>query len=269
MAGGTPSVTGNAPVAASPGPFPRRVRWVLIRGLSAVVTGTVVLGVGGRLVMLASRLLHPDAVGRLTENGNRIGEVTLSGTVALVVFGGLASGVMAGVIWALVASWMPRHWWVVGPATVALGVPALIDADNRDFAILDPPGVDVLLLLGLLFAFGAALHAVDAALTRRLAPAAGDLGTALQAGLVLLVAPILIPVFGSFFSREFCFCEDPPWLLGSFLVVTAAASVWWWVAELRGAEEPPPAARRLGVVALAAAVTAGVVHAATEVAAIL
>ncbi len=43
------------------------------------------------MVMLASRLIHPDAVGRITENGNRIGEFTLEGTIGLILFGCRAS----------------------------------------------------------------------------------------------------------------------------------------------------------------------------------
>lgn len=232
----------------------RRVRWLLVRGLSAAIVGLLVLGVGGRLVMLGSRLLHPDAVGRLTENGNRVGEVTLDGTIELLVFGGLLSGLAAGVVWALTAEWLPRRWWVVGSATLALGGPSLIDPDNRDFQILDPPTLDLVLLLGLLFGFGVALLAVDNVLTRRMAPAAGDLGTVLQALLVLGAAALVIPVFGSFFSREFCFCDDPPWWTGTFLVLAAVASVWWWVAELAGRENHRPRAALLGHVAVAAAI---------------
>ncbi|MEA1902973.1 MAG: hypothetical protein U9N56_05540 [Actinomycetota bacterium] len=85
-----------------------RVRWVAVRGLASAVAGLLVLGVGGRLVMLASRLLHPDAAGRITENGARIGEFTVEGTIELILFGGLLSGVFAGVIWVLVKEWIPQ-----------------------------------------------------------------------------------------------------------------------------------------------------------------
>ena len=237
----------------------RRVRWLLIRGLSAAIVGLLVLGAGGRLAMLGSRLLHPDAVGRLTENGNRVGEVTLGGTVELLVFGGLLSGLAAGVVWALTAEWLPRRWWVVGAATTALGAPSLIDPGNRDFQILDPPIVDLVLLVGLLFGFGVVLLAVDDLLTRRMAPAAGDLGTVLQALLVLAAAPLAIPVFGGFFTRGFCFCASPPWWTGTFLVLAALASVWWWVAELAGRARHRPRAALLGHASVAAAISVATV----------
>lgn len=251
------------------GALKRRVRWLLIRGLSAAIVGLLVLGVGGRLLMLGSRLLHPDAVGRLTENGNRVGEVTLGGTVELLVFGGLLSGLAAGVVWALTAEWLPRRWWVVGTATMAVGAPSLIDPDNRDFLILDPPTLDLALLLGLLFGFGVALLAVDNLLTRRMAPTAGDLGTVLQALLVLNASALAIPVFGGFFSREFCFCDQPPWWTGTFLVFAAVASVWWWVAELAGRDDHRPRAALLGHVSVAAAIGVAMVDLALDVVEIL
>ena len=56
-------------------------------GISGVAAGIVVSGLGGRLVMRIAALLHPDAVGALTENGNRIGDITVGGTLSLVLFG--------------------------------------------------------------------------------------------------------------------------------------------------------------------------------------
>ncbi|HEY5651539.1 MAG TPA: hypothetical protein VIW46_08840, partial [Acidimicrobiia bacterium] len=59
--------------------------------------------------MFISRVLHPDAAGRITENGNRIGEFTVDGTIELIVFGGLLSGVVAGVVWVLIREWIPDN----------------------------------------------------------------------------------------------------------------------------------------------------------------
>jgi hypothetical protein len=38
-------------------------------------------GLGGRLVMRIAELLQPDAVSALPENGNRIGDITVGGTL--------------------------------------------------------------------------------------------------------------------------------------------------------------------------------------------
>jgi ATP-binding cassette subfamily F protein 3 len=40
-----------------------------------LLTGLLVAGLGGRLVMRAAALLEPSAIGRFTENGNQIGEI--------------------------------------------------------------------------------------------------------------------------------------------------------------------------------------------------
>ena len=87
----------------------RLIRWVAVRGITSALAGVLVLGVGGRLVMLASRLLHPDAVGRITESENRIGEFTRDGTTGLVLLGGLFGGLIAGVIWVLGGTPHPRR----------------------------------------------------------------------------------------------------------------------------------------------------------------
>ena len=241
-----------------------RIRWIAVRGIAATITGVLVLGIGGRVVMLASRLLHPDAVGRLTENGNRIGEFTVEGTLVLILFGGLVSGLIAGVVWAVVKPWTPSNPAAVGLGVVSIGGFQLIDSDNPDFVILEGPAPDLVLLVGLLFAFGAVLHRVDAWLEERL-PTGGAVATGIYAITVVLGVPLLIPTFGAFFSREFCFCAHPPVWIGAFLVASAAATVWWWGSHLSGADAPSRTLRILGSWSLLAAVAAGGVHLAGQV----
>ena len=94
-------------------------------GISGVVAGIVVGGLGGRLVMRIAALLHPDAVGALTENGNRIGEITLGGTLSLILFG-LISCAMAGAVWVVVSPWIPGRAGV--RALLAAGLAIAIGA---------------------------------------------------------------------------------------------------------------------------------------------
>ncbi len=257
------TATQAAPVVAER-PLARRVRWLFVRGLACVVAGTLVLGLGGRLVMLLSRLLHPDTVGRLTEGGNRIGEVTLGGTLGLIVFGGLLGGVLAGVVWAILATWLPGRWWVVGLGAVLLGGPFLIDGDNVDFVILDPPGIDVALLLGLLFVFGVAVHVLDRVFDARVAATSSNLVIGIRASAVALGAAMLVPTFGFYFLRSFCFCAHPPWLTGAALLVAAGASLWWWVDDLSGAAAPRTAQTWMGRIGLTVAVLSSSVDLTTE-----
>jgi hypothetical protein len=242
---------------------------VAVRGLASVIAGLVVLGVGGRLVMLASRLIHPDAVGRFTENGNRIGEFTVDGTIELIVFGGLGSGVAAGVVWVLVKEWIPRYPVPVGLGSVAIGGFLLVEADNTDFAILGDPRVDLVLLLGLIFVFGVVLFWLDRWLDRRLPEVGGTTSIVVYSLLVAVGVPFLVPVFGSFFSSEFCFCENPPIWTGIFLASTSIATIWWWKLSLRGWNTPPATLRTIGTTSIALTVTAGSIYLAREVLAIL
>jgi hypothetical protein len=239
-----------------------------VRGLAAVTSGVLVLGLGGRLVMFLSRLLHPDAVGRATENGNRIGEFTIEGTLALLMFGGLAGGLFAGVVWVIVKDWISDKSLMVGLGAVSIGGFLLIEADNRDFLILTPPGLDLALLLALVFLFGVVLHRFDTIFDRRL-PDRGPISTFVYTLITVAGVALSIPTFGNFFSSSFCACLHPPVWTGVLLAATALGTVVWWVLELRGAERPPKSLRMFARVTTSAAVVAGAVHLTAQIAAIL
>src|SRR5258707_748499 len=67
-------------------------------GIAGIVVGFLIAGLGGRLVMRLATIRHEDAVGVFTENGEVIGHITLNGTLALMTFGGLGAGLLAGAI---------------------------------------------------------------------------------------------------------------------------------------------------------------------------
>ena len=56
------------------------LRDIAVGSLAGLIAGLVVGGVGGRVVMRLAALLAPEAVGRFTENGFRIGTITLQGS---------------------------------------------------------------------------------------------------------------------------------------------------------------------------------------------
>ena len=99
--------------------------------------------------MRLATILHEDTVGRLTEQDAIIGAITFDGTMALILFGGLGMGLMAGMIWVIVRPWVPGHGLrralVTGLLAVAIGSPSLIQRTNPDFSILgfDPVVVAV------------------------------------------------------------------------------------------------------------------------------
>src|SRR5689334_4060691 len=100
-------------------------------GVAALVAGVLVAGVGGRLVMRLAALLVPEAAGRFTENGNRIGDITLGGTFALILFIGLFVGVVGGTVWVTMRPWLPESAGVRAlisiPIASALGTKGLVD----------------------------------------------------------------------------------------------------------------------------------------------
>lgn len=66
------SLTENGP----PSPIGEVLRDIARGGIAGAIVGITVGGLGGRAVMRIAAILHPDAVGALTENGNRIGYIT-------------------------------------------------------------------------------------------------------------------------------------------------------------------------------------------------
>lgn len=141
-------------------------------GLAGLLTGILVAGVGGRVVMRAAAMLVPESAGRFTENGNRIGEITLSGTLGLVLVGGLFFGLLGATVWVVVSPWIPggeRTRAVLAmPVAVALTGNALIQADNPDFLVLRHDAATVVLLLVLVALAGLTIAVFDRWLDRRL-----------------------------------------------------------------------------------------------------
>ncbi len=135
--------------------FLEKLRVLVVAG---VLTGALVAGLGGRLAMLVLRLTSPDGVrGVISDDGFRIGEVTLFGTYSLVALG---AGI--GIIGAAAYRWVCP--WLLGPSwfrrvTVSAGSAVvvgsmLIHADGVDFTLLQPTWLAIALFLALPAAFG-------------------------------------------------------------------------------------------------------------------
>ena len=202
------------------------VRDIARSGLAGLFSGILVAGIGGRLVMRAAALLVPEAGGRFTENGNRIGEITLSGTLGLVLGGGLFFGLFGAVVWVVVSPWIPG-----GPRTRAvLAMPiaicvtgiALVQARNPDFQVLRHDVTTVVLLLALVALAGLTIAAFDAWLDRRL-PGAGASALADAVYLTLTVAGgvLIFPIVVAGYLGE----ERP---LGLALLAVGFATMIRW-----------------------------------------
>lgn len=120
---------------------------------AGVVSGLLVLGFGGRLVMRVLAAASGDsAQGRVTEAGEAVGAITFDGTVGFLIFIGLGGGVLTSVAYLAVRRWLPDNAGQAGLIGAALmigtlGVVDPLSPDNVDFAILSPRWFAVAILL--------------------------------------------------------------------------------------------------------------------------
>ena len=232
-------------------------------GLAGLVVGLVVGGIGGRLLMRAAALVEPDAAGLRTENGNVIGAITFDGTLALLVFGGLLTGVIIGALWVVIRPWLPQRPLVRAlvaiPIAIAMGTTLLIEDTNPDFLILRGNLAVVAALVGLVALAGPSMVLAESVLDRLL-PVVRRRGPA-------LVAYVIIDVFGAFLVLAGLvplYLTSPLVIAGIAFVVVGIGSVVHWAQRVRGARDAPwlaPVARG----ALAIGTVAGLVVAVPEV----
>ncbi len=205
-------------------------------GISGAIVGIVVGGLGGRVVMRVVAILHPDAVGALTENGNRIGDITIGGTLSLVLFGLISCG-LAGALWVIVSPWTPSHTGARALLTagiaIAIGTPLLIIGRNPDFVILDHDPRVVSLLIALVGFIGLSIALLAGWLDRRLPHAVtGRKGPAVFYATVtllgaVLVLPFVLLVFLT--SDEYRL----PLRAGYALLVVGLCTATWWGLRVR------------------------------------
>jgi hypothetical protein len=174
----------------------RYLWWLTVCTVASLVSAVLAAGAGGRLAMRLLAQTSPEARGRVTEAGEVVGEVSVGGSVALLVFGALPAAVVATVLYLLVHRFLPAGW---GRPTALAGLLLLffsvrlepLRPDNVDFAILGPAWLSVgtFVLLALLHA--AVVVGVAGAYSRVL-PEYGEGSHAWYAP--LLVLPVLFPL---------------------------------------------------------------------------
>jgi len=129
--------------------------------LSGIVAGVLVGGLLGRLVMRVSGYMAgPALAGVHTENGNVVGDITAAGTIALIIFVGLPSGILGGLLYALLEPWLrrlrPWHGLAYGVALLATAGFAFLDPVNFDFRRFGVPALNVAMFAALFVLFGVA-----------------------------------------------------------------------------------------------------------------
>jgi hypothetical protein len=238
------------------------IRDIARGGLSGIIVGLLVGGIGGRLVMRLATIRHEDAVGIFTDNGEVIGHITINGTLALMVFGGMGMGFVAGTIWVIVRPWLPEtpaaRAITTAVAAVAIGTPTVIQRTNPDFVVLRHDPVVVALLIGLVGLTGLSIAVVDGALDARLPRPVGPGGAAAAYTVIALAGLVLIlPAVVSILLAQSEY--DAAIRLGWALAVVGACTAAWWALRANGRSAPPIGLRIVATGALVAAVALGVV----------
>jgi hypothetical protein len=203
-------------------------------GITGLIVGLVGAGIGGRIVMRLAALLIPESAGAFTENGNRIGEITLVGSLGLMLLG-LFAGATVATIWVVISPWIPgaglRRALLAMPIAVGLGASAVIDGRNPDFSVLDHDPAVVGLLILLIAVIGFLFALVDDALDRRLPPATGRALTAYwvltMVGLIVAMLVVLSILAG-----------PKTGLMGVALLAVGLATLGTWVFRVRGRPSP-------------------------------
>ena len=127
----------------------RLARYVGVSLLAGVAGGLIAAGAGGRLVMRLLAATSPDeSQGAITEGDAVIGDITVDGTLGFIAFVGPATGVLTGLLLALLGPLLPRG----RAGGLALGTVLLVlagsridplRADNFDFNLAGPDWLSV------------------------------------------------------------------------------------------------------------------------------
>lgn len=141
-------------------------RTVAIGALAGAMAGVVAGGIGGRIAMRISAIAAEDRLqGSLTEAGNRVGDITVGGTLGLVIFGGALIGVLGGLIYLGVRRWVtdlgPWKGLAFGLMLLAMLGWVVISGDNFDFHRFGPPPLNIGMFAFIFVVFGlmvVALH---------------------------------------------------------------------------------------------------------------
>jgi len=152
-----------------------------LRTLACVLTagfvaGLLVVGFGGRLAMrVLAATSGTGAQGRLTDAGERVGEITLGGSIGFFVFAGLLIPLASSLVFIPLRRILPRQAWISGLlfgllllATVGVSDP--LSPDNVDFVILSPTWLAVALVCLTALLYGVTFSAIVARLDATLVP---------------------------------------------------------------------------------------------------
>ena len=129
-------------------------------GVSAgAIAGILIGGLGGRLAMrILAATSGDDVQGAITDAEERVGDITVGGTLGFVIFVGIFGGIVGGVVFVALRRWLPQRAWMAG---LAIGLLLLffarldpLDPESIDLEILTPDLLAVALFLTLFPLYG-------------------------------------------------------------------------------------------------------------------
>jgi hypothetical protein len=247
-------------------------RHVAVVGYSGLITGVLVGGLGSRVFMRISGATgRASAQGATTEAGFTVGEITLDGSMGLVLFVGIFMGILAALLYAVFRPWLAwagrLRGVVFGAVLFAIGSASsdVMNPDNIDFFILGNGLVNVLVIGGLFLAFGIVMEEAHRWLERKVPGESGRIrvGSAMLAVVGTLAA---VPLTISIMFGNSCDC-DPPIIAAWFVVLTGIGTVLWWVSARRPRLRLPAAV--IGYAGLIGATGFGLVRAISDAAEII
>jgi hypothetical protein len=211
------------------------------------------------------------AQGAGTEAGFRVGELTVGGTITLVVFVGIFAGIIGALLYVIFRPWLSwaRRFrgLAFGVVLFAIGSASsdVMNPDNVDFLILGNDLINVVTIGALFLAFGIVMEELHRVIDRRVAPSSDRIhsGFALfaAAGAMLGFLLLITSMFG-----DNCDC-GPPIVAAWFTVLTGVGTVLWWVSSRRGSARLP--AQVLGYAGLIGTTAFGLVRAISDAAEII
>lgn len=189
---------------SSGGPFldiATQIRAIAVAAFAGALAGAVACGIGARLAMRVTALLASRAdQGAVTDAEAIVGDVTVAGTIFLVLLGA-AVGAVGGLLYMSThrrLAWAGRWRGVVfGVLILAMFGSALVEGHNPDFARFGIPIVNVAMFGSLFVFFGVLIAPVYASVDRAVPPPSASMtGMLLLACqsfgfLLLLVATML------------------------------------------------------------------------------
>lgn len=248
------------------------VRHIAVVGYSGLITGVLVGGLGSRIFMrIAGATGRPSAQGAGTEAGFTVGEITLDGSLSLVIFVGIFAGILAALLYAVFRPWLAWAGRLRGVVfgAVLFGIASassdVMNPDNVDFLILGNRLLNVLMIGGLFLVFGVVMEEVYRLLDRKLPGASERIGFG-SAMLAVVGTPVALLLAISIMFGNSCDC-DPPIIAAWFVVLTGIGTVLWWVSARRLRLRLP--ATVIGYVGLIGAAGFGLVRAISDAAEII